>query len=212
MNNKLKSLLTQEMQTMEKKHKDPINVDSHLSVVALSNNPDFLKIEDSCRRNVVFEASDEKIGDRAYFSKLLDLTTRSDVADHYLTFLMQRDITAFCAAEFPESEARIQMKELTRDPVDSFCIALREDEIDEFPTREKHDYVNIARLWNSCLSYCETQGTKFKFQREAQNQRTFESKMKHFMHSDMFYCTRQGHASSLYTLDLTSCKRQRSEH
>lgn len=210
-NNKLKSILTQEMQTMEKKHKDPIAIDSHVSVVALSNNPDFLKIEDSCRRNVVFEASPERIGDRAYFLKLADLTSRSDVADHYLTYLMQRDIKKFCAAEFPETEARIQMKELTRDPVDSFCIALREDEIDEFPTREKHEYVNISRLWNSCLAFCDTQGTKFKFQREAQNQRTFETKMKHFMRHDMFFCTRQGHAQSLYTLDLSSCRRQRKE-
>lgn len=208
-NNKLKSLLTQETQTMEKKHQDAINVKSHLSVVALSNNPDFLKIEDSCRRNVVFEASDERIGDRAYFNRLVELTSRSDVADHYMTFLMQRDLSDFCAAEFPETEARIQMKELTRDPVDSYCIALREDEIDEFPCGEKHEHVNIARLWNSCLIYCETQGTKFKFRCEAQNQRTFETKMKHFLRHDIFYCTRQGHASSLYTLDLSRLSQRR---
>ena len=72
-NSKLKSILTQQFQKMERKGKDATMVDNYANYCFLSNNEDAVKIEDTDRRYFVKRTSSARVGDFEYFENLKNI-------------------------------------------------------------------------------------------------------------------------------------------
>lgn len=109
-NNKLKSIITQDWQRVEKKGKDAEMMNDYTNYVFLSNNPKPVKVEDSNRRYYVTRVSNCRRGDGRYFTALAAHLEKTETADHFYTFLMQMDLSDFDVRNVPKNQDTADMK------------------------------------------------------------------------------------------------------
>ena len=65
---RIKGLITDETITINQKNTKTIDVRSYHRFITLTNHPDPIKLEKTDRRNFIIKCSNEKLGDRKYFS------------------------------------------------------------------------------------------------------------------------------------------------
>ncbi len=137
-NNKIKSLVTQNWQRMEKKGHDAIMLDDYMNLCFLSNHDDCMKIEDTDRRYYVKKTSNIHRRDEVYFD---DLTKRLDdeTGDHFYTYLMGLDLTDVRISEIPQTEEKEDMKVWAMKPIDLFVEELVTGKIVESPASTKFE-------------------------------------------------------------------------
>ncbi|KAI9017265.1 hypothetical protein BC832DRAFT_588527 [Gaertneriomyces semiglobifer] len=127
-NNKLKSLITQVWQKLEKKGVDSVMIDAFMNFVFLSNQDNCVRVEQSDRRYFVKESSSCQRGNEEYFKKLA-LSLMQEVADHYYTYLMSIDLTGFHPRKVPETQEKEDMKVWAKTPLELFADDLLEGNI-----------------------------------------------------------------------------------
>eukprot|EP01127_Copromyxa_protea_P007385 TRINITY_DN1728_c0_g1_i6.p1 TRINITY_DN1728_c0_g1~~TRINITY_DN1728_c0_g1_i6.p1 ORF type:complete len:781 (+),score=46.38 TRINITY_DN1728_c0_g1_i6:234-2345(+) len=109
-NDKLKSLITQSEQNIERKGIDTITVHDYNNYIMQSNNAWSVRVEASDRRYVVIGCSEKRIGDHAYFRELVEVRESPGSADLFLTWLHSRDISEWNPRVIPNTELRQEMK------------------------------------------------------------------------------------------------------
>ncbi|KAI9007408.1 hypothetical protein BC832DRAFT_539542 [Gaertneriomyces semiglobifer] len=127
-NNKLKSLITQVWQKLEKKGVDSVMIDAFMNFVFLSNQDNCVRVEESDRRYFVKESSSCQCGNEEYFKKLA-LSLTQEVADHYYTYLMSIDLTGFNPRKVPDTQEKEDMKVWAKTPSELFADDLLEGNI-----------------------------------------------------------------------------------
>jgi hypothetical protein len=104
----LKSVITDNLQTIEKKGKDPIQVMDYTNYMLLTNHSNAVKIDQKDRRTAVFKVSNEKVGNTEYFKKLHD-SLDQECADNFFTYLYNRTDENVDILDIPNTEARSEM-------------------------------------------------------------------------------------------------------
>lgn len=122
-NNKLKSLITQGWQKLEKKGHDPVMMDSFMNMVFLSNGDCPVKIEQDDRRYVPKRQSSKYRGNLEYFENL-HACLNQETANHMYTYLMDMDLTDFRVRDIPKSGEKEEMKLYSMPPLALFREAM----------------------------------------------------------------------------------------
>jgi hypothetical protein len=105
---KLKSLITDDIQTIEKKGIDAKQVRDCCNYICLTNNSNAIKISEGDRRVAVFRCNPIYAGNFDYFSKLQQTLLRKDSADIFLTYLCKRT-NKINLRNIPKSNEREEM-------------------------------------------------------------------------------------------------------
>lgn len=105
-NNQLKSIITQEKQSIEPKGMEAYQIYDYRNYVMLSNNEHIVKVENSDRRYVMFECDNCYVGNFDYFKELKACMENDIVKQHFFHFLIQRDLTDFVIKKIPNTELR----------------------------------------------------------------------------------------------------------
>ena len=127
-NQQLKSLISEMWSLLELKDIDAVMVENFCTFVFLSNLMDAMRIEDTDRRYTITETS--SIQDDALYSvRLRKIMKDEDVANHFFTFLMQRDISNFEHWKPPMTQIKKDMATFTQSPYELFVASLLNGEI-----------------------------------------------------------------------------------
>jgi hypothetical protein len=153
---KLKNLITEDTQQIERKGIDPITIDDYCNYIMLSNNYYPVKVEGMDRRYCIFECSNKYIGNTNYFKKLNE-SFNQKTADAFMYFLTKIDISNFNLQEIPHSNLR---SELMNRSIPEEVIFLKEL-IDKDINRE----VSIEFIWSEYVNYCNESFIKPKKKR-----------------------------------------------
>lgn len=85
---KLKALITDPTVSIEPKGINPYTVDNISNFILMSNHRDSVIVEQSDRRNAVFEMSDAHMNDTDYFGRIRASCFNQDVADAFYSYLL----------------------------------------------------------------------------------------------------------------------------
>lgn len=122
-NDKLKSLITQSDQIIERKGIDPITVHDYNNLIMQSNNDWHVRIEASDRRYVAIECDPKYIGNAEYFSQLAAAMTPEN-GNLFMTWLLARDISGWNRRVIPDTKLRRELKVRAIDTPIQFLISL----------------------------------------------------------------------------------------
>lgn len=106
---KLKNIITQPKQNIEKKGMDSFKINDYNNFIALTNNDWAFKIEAGDRRHICLELSNEKVGDDDYFNKIGDCFN-SECGNIFYSILLNRDISNWKKLDIPMTELKRELK------------------------------------------------------------------------------------------------------
>jgi hypothetical protein len=86
-NNRMKNLISEKTQSVEKKNHDPFDVDVFCRFMFLSNNQRVVKVEAGCRRYFCLHAVNAEQDKRSYFKRLHTFLTSMDAGLHFFHYL-----------------------------------------------------------------------------------------------------------------------------
>ena len=89
--NKMKALITDKTQKLEKKGVDAIQINNYCNYVLLTNNNNVIKVEEGDRRYLCLEASSCKKGDSTYYKNLAKDADDIKIGECFYHMLMKRD-------------------------------------------------------------------------------------------------------------------------
>ncbi|GAQ86640.1 hypothetical protein KFL_003010150 [Klebsormidium nitens] len=102
-NNRFKSHITQERSMLEKKGIDPIQVRDFCNSVFTTNEEWPVKRGVDDRRYAAVEASNEKLGDKEYFTRLGNELEQPETAKRFFQYLLSLDISTWNAKLVPQT-------------------------------------------------------------------------------------------------------------
>jgi hypothetical protein len=105
---KLKSMITEKTQYIEKKGIDPIQIDDYNNYIFFSNHKYPVRIESNDRRYFVSELSNKYMNNYEYFDKLGNQIKSG--ADDFITYLKLLDISNFNPRKIPDSIIKTEQK------------------------------------------------------------------------------------------------------
>lgn len=158
---RLKSIITQQTTSMEKKFADARLVESFRRFIFCSNHENPLFIEPDDRRFFVLRVSAEKKGNFEYFEQLYN-GLGDNCAVHLFHYLLRLDIQDFVVAKFPNTQAKKDIISQTVSPVVEFLGEFVEgtlgDGISLDVTEAKP--VIFSDLYKSFSRWCSESGIK----------------------------------------------------
>jgi hypothetical protein len=111
----LKALITEPTLAIEGKYRDAVNAPNFLHLMLISNADWVIPAGLEARRFCVLNASEEHVGDHAYFARIWEELEAGGFAA-LLHNLLARDITGFNFRHVPETEALVEQKKLSLPP------------------------------------------------------------------------------------------------
>jgi hypothetical protein len=101
MNDRMKSLITQEMTCLERKGRDRIIVQDKSNIVFTTNNAWPMKREADDQRYSCQECSGAKVGDKRYFDELMKELQNPETAYHFHQYLSSIDLSEWDPRKVP---------------------------------------------------------------------------------------------------------------
>ena len=121
---KLKSVITDPIQIIERKGIDPRQVVDYTNLMVLSNHGNSVKVVKSDARTHVFKCNDTMAGNTQYFNDLVRVLENEDVADHFYSYLYNYcDDTSFHT--IMETEERDEMIYATSEQPVKFLLDIK---------------------------------------------------------------------------------------
>lgn len=168
--NRLKSMITQDTTSHEKKGKDKIYIKDYNNIVLLSNDYHIAKIEHQDRRYFCLEPSNKYAKNKStdeerktYFDQLFAAYNDPTVAIHYYHFLMKRDISKRNFESIPQSEFTKNLKKLSLEKEIYFIKNLVDgDEISKNIFESKTYFYSNNSIYDDYVLYCKRNNYKFK--------------------------------------------------
>ena len=115
----LKSLLTDNTYRINEKNEPMRIAENVCNFIFVTNNAYPVKIENSDRRYVVLRCNGKYRGNFDYFKRLMERCDK-EFYDNLLTYFMKRDISTFNVRLIPETEAKQDLIEASRPPIDDW--------------------------------------------------------------------------------------------
>lgn len=106
---KLKNIITQPRQNIEKKGMDAYTINDFNNFIALTNNDWAFKIECGDRRHACYEISNEKIDDEKYFNNIGECFNK-EAGDIFYTYMLNRDISSWQKLNIPMTKMKRDLK------------------------------------------------------------------------------------------------------
>ncbi len=152
---KLKSIITDQVQTTQQKYFDVTQSIDYSNFMLLTNEANAMKIEAQDKRTCVFKVSGHRINDRQYFKDLNDQLEDKDAIDYFYTYLFNYKSTRHIS-DIPDTVERQDMMMLTAEQPIKFFNDVKENnyELNErFITRIRNDENDNKGVWitNSVL-------------------------------------------------------------
>jgi len=180
---KLKSIITDQVQTTQKKYFDADQCIDYSNFMMLTNEANAMRIESKDKRTCVFKVSDHRVSDRKYFQDLNDQLEDSEAIDYFYTFLFNYKSNRHIL-DIPETAEKREMMNLTAEQPIKFFNDVKEQnyEINErYITRLKEGqnkgaWINVECLYDQFNDWVVRNGEKtgiyslIKFNRFAKNQ------------------------------------------
>jgi hypothetical protein len=113
LNNQLKSIITQTVQSIEPKGMEAYLLNDYRNYIFLSNNKHIVKVENTDRRFCMFECNNCYVGNHEYFKNLNQCLMNPEVQIHYFHYLIQYDLSNFQVRNFPNTKLRQEVMELS---------------------------------------------------------------------------------------------------
>lgn len=165
----LKALVTQKTMQINAKGKDQVTIKSFHHFIVTTNKPNPIPTSDDDRRNIIWESSAEKKGDKSYFTKMYKMIEDEDVLRTVWKYFTSRQVKEMINEEdFPVSEYHEELKLLQRDPIifwlETYTLS-----------RIKEPVIQVATfvLWESYQDYMKSRNFKL----EHTNINTFAQKL-----------------------------------
>ncbi|GAQ93243.1 hypothetical protein KFL_013830020 [Klebsormidium nitens] len=127
MNDRIKSLITQETTCMERKGQDPISVDDKSNIVFTTNNYWPVKREADDRRYCCQQVSNAKMGNKKYFDELVEELEKPETAYHLHRYLSSIEISNWNPQKMPVTAWGEGLKEHSIPPHVNMMQALLEN-------------------------------------------------------------------------------------
>jgi hypothetical protein len=109
-NEKLKSILTDIVQTIEPKGKEAYTINNFARSVMLTNNEWAAKIPNDDRRYVPIDVSNHKKDNNEYFKNICDIINDDKNAEIFFHYLSEYDISDFDIRKIPHTQLKENMK------------------------------------------------------------------------------------------------------
>jgi hypothetical protein len=148
---RIKAMVTEDTLDYHPKFGRRFTGKNHLKFVSTTNRAHAVHAEEDDRRNAVFRVSEARVGDAAYF-KALDAELSGDGLAAMLHFLLNLDLGDFHPRQIPNSEAREEQKELSRNVVTDALLDALEGDPCRFTWADAQEYVTQAlrvRTWSN---------------------------------------------------------------
>ena len=197
---KLKTLITEEDNVIEKKGDEPGIMPSYANYIQLADKiEDLIDSKEMARRSLLLEcdysyAHDTEKG-KQYFTEWYDTISDPINWQHFAHWLMQRDISSFSPRDKPETDLQVKLKTRTMDPILLFLKALVDGDIDKYSNNEDYqEYTEITedrkipisellakfKLWGKENDYSTKEYTAPLFSAELSNLNIGEIKRSRF--------------------------------
>ena len=125
----LKGLITEPYITIEPKGFETYMIDNLCNFIFMTNNKNSIKIEKSDRRYVVFEISESRIGDFAYWDYMHQQVFTEDMANSFFKYLNEiddDDELVVNLRDIPNTKLRDEMKNMSMTNIELFIKDVKE--------------------------------------------------------------------------------------
>tara|TARA_B100001939_G_scaffold343689_1_gene356788 strand:- start:1763 stop:3217 length:1455 start_codon:yes stop_codon:yes gene_type:complete len=157
---RLKGLVTADRQYVEKKGVDPIMVKNRIHLMISSNHNFVVPAGMDERRFCVLDIGEEKKQDREYFGKLYD-EMEAGGYEALLAWLMDFDLDSVDLAHIPKTEALLEQKLNSLDPVYQWWFeCLRRGSV-HISGADWYPFVKTRTALTSYQIHCEKTGIRF---------------------------------------------------
>ena len=112
----LKSMITEHIQTIERKGIDPIMTPSYCRIIMASNHTNIVHAEEDERRYFVLQVGEARKGDHDYWTKYNTWEESVPLAGMLLYYLKNRDISSYNPRVVPASDALTEQKLHSAEP------------------------------------------------------------------------------------------------
>jgi REP element-mobilizing transposase RayT len=118
---RLKGLVTQPKITINDKGQSQIKIMSFHHFIATTNKPNPVPTSEDDRRKIIWEGSNDLIGNKEYFREMYRLIKDTDVLCTVWDFFKKREVPELIEiSHFPFSEYHEELKKVSRDTVESW--------------------------------------------------------------------------------------------
>lgn len=143
---KLKSLITDEANLIEKKGIDAISVTNYCNYIMVSNNFYPVKMESRNRRYLILRCNNDMIGNRPYF-KNLEKCLNNEVGAEFFKYLNRYDVGDYNLEDYI----------LKSDPNDDFMGKIIGHEFEFFLSFTDGEYIKCrGEMWDKYIEFCES--------------------------------------------------------
>jgi len=157
---RLKGLVTSDIQFIEHKGVDPIQIKNYVRLLVTSNEDWVVPAGKDERRFAVFDIKDKARGDSNYFSALFREVERPENKGALLDYLLEFDLSKIDLRDIPKTSGLFEQKVRSLDPVESWWLErLREGS--QLPGADQwKDWVPTYRLHAAYIAFAERVGIK----------------------------------------------------
>ena len=162
--NIMKNKITEPYQLIEQKGVNKYKVRDFNNYIVCSNNSNPIKLEGSDRRYVVFNVSNDKIGDNKYFDDLIEQIEDQDNVNQFYSYLMDYDLSEFNINNIPITDIK---KEISANCLSSEKKFLRyislenyEDSCSDYMVGSGPIVMSKGMAYNRYVGFCEDAGLK----------------------------------------------------
>lgn len=161
----IKSMITAEKTLIEKKGKDPVEVNSFSRFQFFSNRLTAFPVEDGARRPVIVQSSNKWLPDVIGFNKSVEHFTklRAQMKDGryqnaFLGYLLRMDISNWNPRNIPKSALHKELEENSQPPLVSFLADLLKNHLTSEVTK-----MNATDCFNHFTKHLENKGQKYQY-------------------------------------------------
>ena len=157
--NMMKNKITEPYQLIEQKGVNKYKVRDFTNYIICSNNPNPIKLEGSDRRYVVFNVSNDRIGDHDYFDNLVDQVENQDNVNQFYSYLMDYDLSEFELNVIPQTKIKRDIAVNCMPSEKKFLYHISVEDKDLWEEYHSKRYTK-TELYVRYQNYCTDLGTK----------------------------------------------------
>ncbi len=116
----MKSLITEDSMNIEDKYVKSHNAENVLNFIMCTNNYHPIEMDETDRRYMPLKVSSARIGDTAYFDRLVELRKHNEFYENLMRFFLDVDLTGYNSRTPPSSSFKDEMKQAGWTTVDRF--------------------------------------------------------------------------------------------
>lgn len=147
LNDTLKGIITDPTVSVERKGLEVTTEKDYSAVIMCTNHRVSIRIEPSDRRTVCLDLASDHLGDRAYFARLIAAVRSPAAPGAFLAWLLNRDITAWLPADFPDTPMRRELMAAHTEGADRYLEERKEDFVPGFRISAEALYADY-RAWS----------------------------------------------------------------